>query len=148
VLRNQRLLCRKRHQKKLDHGSKFADLTYLASQNTLGGHSIPDPAINEGTPFLNEVNVSQKLAKPPNTLRSSSRTVPLSATEASLINAADKKLKPRSGSLSAVTRSAVTRREQLDVPPPPRADAVTNDVICPYCFVILEASVTKPALWT
>lgn len=148
VLRRQRLLYRERHQRKLDHGSNLADPTYLASQTRLDGQSAPNLAMNEGTLLLDEADASQKLSKQANTLRSSSRTVPLSATEASLINYADRKLKPRSGTLSAVTRSAVMRREQLDVPPPPRVDAGVKDVICPYCFMFLEASITKPALWT
>jgi hypothetical protein len=142
VLRRQRLLYRERHQKKLDHGSKFTDLINLDSRNNKG-QSMSHPAINENATLLNEANASQKPANPPNSLGSSLRTVPLSATEASLIN-----LKPRSSALSAVTRSAVTRRERLDVPPPPRIDVGTKDVICPYCFMILKASATKLELWT
>lgn len=147
VLRRQRLLYRERHQKKLDHGSKFADLINLDSRNNMG-QSMAHQARNEKTALLNEANASQKPAKPPKSLRSSLRTVPLSATEASLVNPTDRNLKPHSGALSAVTRSAVARRERLDVPPPPRIDAGTKNVICPYCFMILKASVTKVEHWT
>lgn len=148
VFRRERLLYRERHQKKLGHGSKFADPINLEAGNTMGGQPMPHLAISEKAALLNEDNASQKPAKPPTSLRSSLRTVPLSATEASLITPPDRNLKPRSGASSAVTRSAVARREHLDVPPPPRIDAGTKDVICPYCFMILRASVTKPELWT
>jgi hypothetical protein len=147
VLRRQRLLYRERHQKKLDRGSKFADLINLDSQNTTGVQPMPHPTIDEEAALLNEANASQNPAKAPKSLRSSSRTVPLSATEASFINLKDRNLKRRSGGLSAVTRSAVARRAHLDVPPPPGMDAGTMDVICPYCFMILKASVTKPEVW-
>jgi len=146
MLRRQRFFYRE-HHRKLDHGSKVAP-RHAASPITLEDRSTPDASRSRGRPVSNEANASQNQKNSPTTLRSSSRTISLSDTEAFFINPVDKKPKQRSGALSAVTPSVVVQREQLDVPPPPRADPGRETVTCPYCFVSLEASVTKPALWT
>jgi hypothetical protein len=63
IFRRERLLYRERHQKKLGHGSKFADPINLDAGNTMGGQPMPHLAISEKAALLNEDNASQKPAK-------------------------------------------------------------------------------------
>lgn len=42
--------------------------------------------------------------------------------------------------------SAVARRNQLDVPSPPKA-AETQEATCPYCFDVLDQDNMAEPLW-
>jgi hypothetical protein len=42
---------------------------------------------------------------------------------------------PKSVAMSAITKSAITRRDELDIPPAPDPGrAGLKETICPYCF--------------
>ncbi|KAL8658449.1 MAG: hypothetical protein Q9226_000981 [Calogaya cf. arnoldii] len=136
IFRRRKLDYRKRHQQKLSQGveSAFGTEALLST--------MPLSPRNKGTHAQHR---SGPLLRSPATVRSSSNTVTLSATEASTVNRRALASYPKSmAGGSSITRSAVAR---LDVPPPPNP-ADTAEAICPYCFEVVDkANMVRP-LWT
>ncbi|TGO44913.1 hypothetical protein BOTNAR_0722g00040 [Botryotinia narcissicola] len=80
--------------------------------------------------------------------RGSISTMQYSATEASSVNRLKFASYPKSVAISGLTRSAVARREQLDVPAPPsKSEGEVKEAICPYCFRIVDKEDMIQARW-
>lgn len=141
VLRRKKLLYRERHQQKLNQGTDreftmeltVPERTYPAKAPERNARPVP----RQNTPFL-KVAATVK----------SSQTVPLSATEASSVNRQGLATYASSVAPSGMTRSAISRREQLDVPRPPRLQSETEEAICPYCFQIMKKTEMIGMHWT
>lgn len=143
VFRRHKLLYRERHHEKLSQGVEQAFALGIEESDR------PYPSNtkqNENDSGRKPHGKSRFLIAP--TIKSSSQTIPYSATEASLVNRLGFSSNPRSIALSGMTRSAVSRREQLDVPPPPRRASKDEETVCPYCFEVIDGEKMKHALWT
>ncbi len=139
MFRRRKLEYRKRHQQKLSQGMESAFGTEVLLS------TMPTTARNKGTQAQRG---SGPLLKSPATVKSSSNTITLSATEASTVNRRALASYPRSmAGGSNITKSAVARREQLDVPPPPKS-ADTAEAVCPYCFEVVDKANMARPLWT
>lgn len=142
VFRRMKIRYRQRHQDKLNQGLEmaFAGLgleqydksnTTPATGLTLSGHVSGKQNGGKGK--------DHSLSKP--------RSSVFSATNASSINRARFADYARSIALSGVTKAAVGRRQQLDVPPPPNNDG-QEKIECPYCLrMINQEEMTQPR-WT
>ena len=139
LFRRRKLQYRARHQKKLSQGLEVAFqaevLLPIISQQPQGKKIRIQ---RQGSPFL-AASASGK---------SSSSTIPLSATEASVVNRRALASYPKSlAGGSNLTRSAIARRDQLDVPPPPMS-MEAEEAICPYCFEVVDKAKMARSLWT
>lgn len=140
LFRRRKLLYRERHQQKLSQGleSAFQEeiqvlTTTPAAAQRSSGHTQRQ---------------SSRLLKTAASIRSSSSSIPLSATEASVVNRRALASYPRTlAGGSNYTKSAVARRSQLDVPSPPKA-VETKEAICPYCFEVVDKDNMAGPLWT
>lgn len=139
VFRRRKLLYRERHQKKLSQGVESAfqadvllPVKPMAPQRS-GGQTQRQTG---------------KLLKSATSVKSASSSMQLSATQASSVNRRALASYPKSlAGGSQITKSAVARRGELDVPPPPKS-ANTTEAVCPYCFeVVNKAEMARP-LWT
>ncbi|KAL8703693.1 MAG: hypothetical protein Q9201_003127 [Fulgogasparrea decipioides] len=139
IFRRRKLSYRERHQKKLSQGveSAFQAEVLLPVKPTIPQRK-KGPTRRQNGPLL----------KSAASVESSSRTVPLSATEASTVNRRALASYPKSlAGGSNITKSAVARRDQLDVPPPPKSED-TREAICPYCFEVVDKAGMARPLWT
>lgn len=139
IFRRRKLRYRERHQKKLSQGVEAAFQAEIVLPVTA---KVPQRSKvqtqRQSSPFL----------KSAATVKSSSSTIPLSATEASAFNRRALASYPKSlAGGSNFTKSAVARREQLDVPPPPKSTE-TMEAICPYCFEVVEKAKMSRSIWT
>lgn len=137
IFRRKKLLYREHHQEKLNQG--------VHEWSTM---DVPEGFI---PPKANLALIRQKspVVRMAASRQSSSKTLPFSATEASSVNRFGLKSYARSLAPSAVTQSAVARREQLDVPPPPRPETSgVKEVLCPYCSQILDKEEMQGPRWT
>lgn len=77
------------------------------------------------------------------------RSVAFSATIASSVNTGSARLADyaKSSALSGITKAAVGRRQQLDVPPPPN-DSGKDKVVCPYCLRLISQDEMRQPRWT
>jgi hypothetical protein len=72
--------------------------------------------------------------------------IPMSTTDASITQKLAIPAMPKSTALSIITQSAVTRRNQLDVPPAPKTPGSNlKELICPYCWTVLNRETFGPA---
>jgi len=144
--RRMKLRYRQRHQEKLRQGveSSFSAESWDANQPFSEGpptaavlHAIPIPQLapsGTGKKFQNP--------KP-------GRSVAWSATDASSINRSKFANYAKSATLSAITRSAVARRQNLDVPlPPQNFDWRLQKVTCSYCMRMISKQETEEPRWT
>lgn len=139
TFRRRKLSYRERHQKKLSQGleSAFQAELLLPVKPTTTRRSN-GPTQRQSGPFF----------KSAASVKSSSSTIPLSATEASTVNRRALASYPKSlAGGSNITKSAVARRNQLDVPPPPKSED-TREAICPYCFEVVDKAGMARPLWT
>ena len=140
VARKKRLLYRERHQEKLKQGVDdyfTPDLPVPTTSQLVTGavKGVSHPKSSS----LRRTAIMQR----------SSQTGPYSVTDASTVNRPRLASYPKSVALSGVTKSAVARREQLDIPPPPRFEmSETTEVVCPYCFKVVDKEETKQPRWT
>ncbi|RYP73216.1 hypothetical protein DL769_004275 [Monosporascus sp. CRB-8-3] len=89
------------------------------------------------------------LAQKATSVKSSSQTLQFSATDASSVDRLKFASYPKSIALSGLTKSAVARREQLDVPcPPVLGSEQSKEAICPYCFHVVDKEEMRHAKWT
>ncbi|KAI9788770.1 MAG: hypothetical protein M1816_006551 [Peltula sp. TS41687] len=140
VARKKRLLYRERHQEKLNQGVD----DYFASDLPVPTTSQLINGAVKGVSHLKTTSLRKAAI-----LRRSSQTGPYSVTDASTVNPLRLASYPKSVALSGVTRSAVARREQLDIPPPPRLEtSETTEIVCPYCFKVVDKEETKHPRWT
>ena len=137
VLRRKKLLYRERHQQKLNEGTE--DWFNLRNPE-----SIYDESQKPFTPgqieFLHVGSVQGPTAR----VR---KSVAFSATKASTIDHLAISAYAKSVAISGVTKSAVARREQLDVPAPPKPQSGLK-AKCPYCSKFLTKEESKKARWT
>ncbi|KAF7955168.1 uncharacterized protein EAE97_000427 [Botrytis byssoidea] len=131
---------RERHKEKLKQGverSFASDLVPpLIPKNTV---IRPAGAQHRGTPIRRQQA---------NSARGSISTMQYSATEASSVNRLKFASYPKSVAISGITRSAVARREQLDVPAPPsKSEGEVKEAVCPYCFRIVDKEDMIQARW-
>lgn len=142
VFRRKKILYQERHQQKLGQGidNAFAKEVLLP-----GGSDVIKPT---GFNTLQIRRHNSPYLKVAATVKSSSPTIPFSATEASSVNRQGMHSYAKSVAFSGMTRSAIARREQLDVPPPPQPEGETTEVICPYCFEVVDKGKMARALWT
>ncbi|KAL8707449.1 MAG: hypothetical protein Q9220_007537 [cf. Caloplaca sp. 1 TL-2023] len=139
VFRKRKLDYRSRHQDKLSQGveTAFEDGLLLPTR--------PTPLQGRGSVIPRQQGSTLKSAA---TLKSVPNSIQLSGTEASTFNR--RALASYSKSLaggSNITKSAVARRDQLDVPPPPQSGE-TKEAICPYCFEVVDKAKMARPLWT
>ena len=139
IFRRRKLRYRERHQKKLSQGLEAAfeaEIVLPSTPKAPQYNKIPSPRQN--SPFL----------KSAASVKSWSNTIPLSGTEASQVNRRALASYPKSAAgASNITRSAIARRDQLDVPPPPNLTE-TSEAICPYCFEVVDKANMARSLWT
>lgn len=120
VFRRMKLRYRQRHQEKLSQGP--LQPSEQPTNLPVGGRTISFVPSGLQAP-QSSVNESQRPGPP--------RSI-LSATNASSINR-PKFANYAKSSFSSITRAAVTRRQQLDVPPPPRTtDKITLFVLTTF----------------
>lgn len=141
VFRRQKLLYRERHHGKLNQGVDQA----FGLDVEIPDRSYPAKSKQDD---MNTTRAKPRFLSSRATVKSSSHTLPYSATEASLVNRIGLSPYATSVALSGMTRSAVARREQLDVPPPPRLIAEAEETVCPYCFEVVDKEKMKQAVWT
>ncbi|THV52280.1 hypothetical protein BGAL_0083g00020 [Botrytis galanthina] len=140
VFRRRKLEYRERHKEKLKQGverSFSSDLVLpLIPKSTVIRSA---GAQHRGTPILRQQA---------NSARGSISTMNYSATEASSINRLKFASYPKSVAISGITRSAVARREQLDIPAPPsKSEGEVKEAVCPYCFRIVDKEDMIQARW-
>lgn len=134
--RRRKLRYRQRHQDKLSQGLETA----FKMEVVLPSTGLQVNKIRSQRP------VSRFLKSPETS--SLSGSIPLSETVASAVNR--KSLASYAKSVaggSNITRSAIARRDQLDVPPPPKIDE-TKEALCPYCFEVVEKANMVQPMWT
>ncbi|KAM0154324.1 hypothetical protein ACHAQE_000828 [Botrytis cinerea] len=140
VFRRRKLEYRERHKEKLKQGverSFASDLVLSLEPKDLAIR--PAGAQHRGTPILRRKS---------NSARGSISTMQYSATEASSVNRLNFASYPKSVAISGITKSAVARREQLDVPAPPsKSEGEVKETVCPYCFRIVDKEDMIHARW-
>ncbi|CAD6439834.1 95dec5dc-9321-4a63-a1f5-995e7d561e74 [Sclerotinia trifoliorum] len=140
VFRRKKLEYRERHKEKLRQGveqSFAADLTVLLlpkdTKLRLLGYE------RKATPVMRQQSGSA---------RGSLNTIQYSATEASSVNRLKFASYPKSVAPSGITKSAIARREHLDIPgPPSKSKGESKEVVCPYCFRIVDKEDMVQARW-
>ncbi|KAL9000162.1 MAG: hypothetical protein Q9188_005728 [Gyalolechia gomerana] len=139
IFRRHKLSYRERHQKKLSQGVESAFQAEVPLQVK------PTGLQRRNGPTQRQTGLVLKSAA---SVKSSSNTAPLSATQASSINRRALASYPKSlAGGSNVTKSAVARRDRLDVPPPPKS-VNTTEAVCPYCFEVVDKAGMARPLWT
>ncbi|QSZ30694.1 hypothetical protein DSL72_000252 [Monilinia vaccinii-corymbosi] len=139
VFRRRKLEYRERHKEKLGQGVEpfFSELAV--------------PLLPEDT-VLRQVGAQHRsaagLRRQGGLARSYASTLQYSATEASSVNRLKFASYPKSAALSGITKSAVARREQLDIPAPPsKSEEGLKEAVCPYCFRIVDKEDMVPDRW-
>ncbi|ESZ91987.1 hypothetical protein SBOR_7644 [Sclerotinia borealis F-4128] len=140
VFRRKKLEYRERHKEKLRQGVGHSLASDLAVPILLKDTVFrPMGAQRKGAPVLRRQAGST---------RDSLSTMQYSATEASSVNRLKFASYPKSVALSGITKSAVARREQLDIPAPPsRLVGESQEAVCPYCFRIVDKEDLGQARW-
>ena len=130
IFRRKKLLYRRRHQEKLQHGLVEAFAQHLPTTVVRPADAEP---ITGATPVLNE---PQPISKPTPSIKTAWRSNAQSRTEASAVNS--KNLGSYAQSVATkVSPSAIIRRSQLDVPPIPKSLA-GKEALCPYCSQVVH----------
>ena len=137
VLRRKKLLYRERHQQKLNEGTE--DWFILRNPE-----SVYDESQKSFTPGRIEFLDVGLVQGPAARVR---KSVAFSATKASSIDHQAIATYAKSVALSGVTKPAIARREQLDVPAPPKPQSGLK-AKCPYCSKFLTKKELKKAQWT
>ncbi|KAL1970113.1 hypothetical protein VTN77DRAFT_6518 [Rasamsonia byssochlamydoides] len=143
IFRRRKLEYRKRHHEKLSHGVEEAFT--IEVQEPVSSKGAADESRVSPSPAAARRGISPKT---PGSVKSTSQTVTFSATEASSINHLKVSPYPKSIAVSAMTKSAVARRGQLDVPRPPDFDGPDKETVCPYCFRVVDKKELKDVYWT
>jgi hypothetical protein len=137
VLRRKKLLYRKRHQQKLNEGTK----DWFVLRN-------PGSVYREGRGLLKADRIeSQDVGPEQKPMARVQTSLAFSATKASSIDSKAFHTYAKSVAPSGVTQSAIGRREKLDVPAPPKPQR-GQEAKCPYCSKFLKKEELKQAQWT
>ncbi|MCJ1471355.1 hypothetical protein MMC07_010003, partial [Pseudocyphellaria aurata] len=137
VYKRKKLLYRKRHQEKLNEGTKDSFIardpkSIYPDSNKL---QVPDTGSLQKVPEREREQRSQAFS-----------TTNVSSIDKQAVHAAVHAYE-RSAAQSGITKSAVARLQQLVVPPPPKLKA-GREAKCPYCFKFLKEDQLKGAHWT
>jgi hypothetical protein len=136
MLRRKKLLYRERHQQKLNEGMK----DWLMLRN-------PESVYHESQSSFEADRIeSQEVGSVQKPAAGVQKSVVFSATKASSIDPEAVRTYTKSVALSDVTKSAVARREKLDVPAPPKPQS-SQEAKCPYCSKFLKKEELKQAQW-
>ncbi|KAF7874884.1 hypothetical protein EAF04_002058 [Stromatinia cepivora] len=140
VFRREKLEYRERHKEKLRQGVEQSFAIELAVP------LLPkDTALR---PIRYQRKAAPVLRQQAGSARGSLNTMQYSATEASSVNRLKFASYPKSVALSGITKSAVARREQLDIPAPPyKSEGESREAVCPYCFRIVDKEDMVQARW-
>ncbi|RYP07570.1 hypothetical protein DL765_009120 [Monosporascus sp. GIB2] len=141
VFRRKKLQYRQRHEEKLRQGIKHSDPVSVLVPTNMQRATLQTTAHQQiSSPFR-----PQK----PTSVKSSSQTLQFSATDASSVDRLKFASYPKSIALSGLTKSAVARREKLDVPRPSvLGSEQSKEAICPYCFHVVDKEEMRHARWT
>lgn len=140
VFRRKKLEYRERHKEKLRQGIEQSFATDLAVS------LLPKDA--KLRPFGDDRKAAPVLRQQAGSARGSLNTMQYSATEASSVNRLKFASYPKSVALSGITKSAVSRREHLDIPvPPSKSKGESEEVVCPYCFRVVDKEDMIQARW-
>ncbi|KAK3384603.1 hypothetical protein B0T24DRAFT_716268 [Lasiosphaeria ovina] len=153
VFRRMKLRYRQRHQDKLRQG--IDDSFDPELQLPGAGHSAPATRPVASAAPASDLPGGQQETRGAATLGVGkaqqprpSRTI-FSATNASSVNRQQFPSYARSTALSGITLSAVSRRQKLDVPTPPKnIDEALKRVECPFCMRIISSEERKEPRWT
>ncbi|KAF4457915.1 Subtilisin NAT [Fusarium austroafricanum] len=151
VLRRMKLRYRQRHELKLQQG---VELSFNGA--LFDSPSIPAGAIADGLACTtSDLPAIQKDDRGVQALQRNSggkrdgHSITYSATNASSINKARFANYARSTALSGITQGATARRQNLDVPLPPRGFGdVLGKVKCPYCMRLVSKEEMVEPRWT
>ncbi|TGO92413.1 hypothetical protein BPOR_0003g00110 [Botrytis porri] len=139
VFRRRKLEYRERHKEKLKQGVERSFASDLVLPLLPKDIVVRPAGAQYATPILRRQTSSA---------RDSVSTMQYSATEASSVNRLKFASYPKSVAISRITNSAVARREQLDIPAPPsKAENEAKEVVCPYCFRIIDKKDMVQARW-
>lgn len=138
VFRRMKLRYRQRHQEKLNQGPVQAFLQNPEPTILSGEMVAPFVHTSPRAPAQSSVGQRQRPGGPPRSV--------LPATNASSVNRS-KFANYAKSTLSGITQTAVIRRQQLDVPPPPSIMDATH-FICPYCLRIIDKEEMQEPRWT
>jgi hypothetical protein len=141
IFRRKKLQYRERHKEKLSQGIERSEPVNMLVPTHFQRATLPTTARRRtSSPFLANKATSAK---------SSSQTLQFSATDASSVDRLKFASYPKSVPFSGLTKSAVARREQLDVPRPPTPGGENaKEAICPYCFHVVDKEEMRHARWT
>jgi hypothetical protein len=138
TLRRMKLLYRQRHQQKLNQGTE--DWFNL---NPTENHESQFAPESQDEPSKDKREVEQDIQKKVQ----KNVAFAFSATKASSVNRQIIPVYEKSVAPSGVTKSAIARRENLDVPPPPKLKH-GQEAKCPYCSKFLKKEELGTVRWT
>lgn len=140
VFRRKKLEYRERHKEKLKQGVEHSFSLDLVVP------LLPKDGV--ARPLGVERRAAPSPRRQAGSASGSLSTMQYSATEASSVNRLKFASYPKSVALSGITKSAVARREQLDIPAPPsKAEGESKEAVCPYCFRIVDKEDMVQARW-
>lgn len=143
VFRRMKIRYRQHHQAKLNQGIEpvfAAPALYVPSDE---GTETPVARATLSNLLSNKRDSIRGMSGPPPTPRS----MAFSATIASSVNSVRLADYAKSSALSGITKAAVGRRQQLDVPPPPN-NGGKDKVVCPYCLRLISQEEMRQPRWT
>ncbi|KAK7415017.1 hypothetical protein QQZ08_012457 [Neonectria magnoliae] len=132
-----------------DYAQRHMEARFATDASDANRHATKDQPITIGFPAvpMTQSDYSSPIKESPSPKPGGG--VAWSATSASSVNKARFANYAKSTALSGITRSAVARQQQLDVPLPPKnADERLHKVTCPYCRKIISKEETQEPRWT
>ncbi|KAH6995387.1 hypothetical protein EDB80DRAFT_524246, partial [Ilyonectria destructans] len=147
VFRKMKLLYRQRHQEKLRQGVESSFVMDHPNANLPAPTTNPLPAVTPAVTIPAPAITSNLPTKVHIPMRD--RSVTYSATNASSVNKAKFATYAKSTAMSGITRSAVARRQQHDIPLPQQIfDDKLQKATCCYCMRIISKEETQEPRWT
>ncbi len=128
IFRRKKLEYRERHKMKLSQG-------FAHSEPVNRMPLLPTGMLHSDRPEMEHPGRSSPSRGSQSTyVKHYSQTLRLSATDASSVDRNRLASYSKSVALTGLTKSAIARREELDVPPPPLQESdQAEEAICPYC---------------
>lgn len=143
TFRRMKIRYRQRHQAKLSQGLEL--LFSEPAQSAPYDKDTETPTAETTLPTT--LSSKRDTARVPSGPHPKSRSVAFSATVASSINRARFADYAKSTALSGITKAAVGRRQQLEVPAPPKEDG-QDKLECPYCLRMVSREEMAQPRWT
>jgi hypothetical protein len=147
VLRRMTMRYRQRHELKLQQG---VESSFHPPITTSASVAIEEAGTTSGYQGIQMPGMTlPSIAKTEKGPTRDSRSITWSATEASSIYKARFATYAKSTALSGITRGAVARRQNLDVPLPPQSFGQSmGKVKCTYCMRFINKEETEEPHWT